>query len=322
MFKKLEMRLFIGIKCDIVIYMKDRIIGHNEVISFFDKVISAGNLGHAYCFVGPSMVGKKRVAMEISADLLGTKFDKLSRQPDFLIIEQEKNKKTGKTKKNIDIDQIRSLRNFVRGRPFVAKYKAVIVDDAQKMNLASVNGLLKTLEEPSEHTVIFLITEDETTLPETILSRCQMIYFYPVSSGVLVDAVGSEYLELVNESLGLPGLLKKWIEEPEVYSDYKLEVKRFLSLIGEPFYKKMSIVEVLFGDKVDHIAARSNLLGVLSIWQEQLRSFMPFGDGVKRDEISLGDLLKVYDSIIEAKGKLTKNIHPRLLVENILLLIP
>jgi len=302
--------------------MKDQIIGHNEVISFFDKVISAGNLGHAYCFVGPAMVGKKRVAIEISADLLGVDFDKLSRQPDFLIIEQEKNTKTGKTKKNIDIDQIRNLKNFVRCKPFVAKYKSVIIDGAEKMNLASYNGLLKTLEEPSQHTVIFLITHDETALPETILSRCQMIYFYPVFFTEIIKFVGSEYIELVNKSLGLPGLVKKWIDEPDAYNAYNMEVQRFLSLIGKPFYKKMSIVDELFGDKVDHIATRSNLLDVLAIWQEQLRFFIPFGSNVKRNEIPFSDVLKVYDSIFEARIKLNQNIHPRLLVDNILLSIP
>src|SRR3989338_5352991 len=85
------------------------VIGHAKILDFFDKVIANGNLSHAYCFVGPAQVGKCTVAKYLAAKLLKVAPEKLSTQPDFTLVKQELNEKTGKTKQNIDIDQIRDL---------------------------------------------------------------------------------------------------------------------------------------------------------------------------------------------------------------------
>jgi hypothetical protein len=55
--------------------------------------------------------------------------------------------------------------------------KAFIVEEAELMNAAAQNALLKTLEEPYGRTLIILLTDQPNSLLQTIRSRCQMVRF-------------------------------------------------------------------------------------------------------------------------------------------------
>lgn len=61
--------------------------------------------------------------------------------------------------------------------PFEASYKIFIIEDAEKMLPSSSNALLKTLEEPSEDTYLFLLSKHPDLLLPTILSRLQPLSF-------------------------------------------------------------------------------------------------------------------------------------------------
>ncbi len=74
---------------------------------------------------------------------------------------------------------LRSLIHFLRKRAFQGHYKVAIVADSQRMNQAAANAFLKTLEEPPENTVIFMLTTSTTGMLPTILSRCQKVRFEP-----------------------------------------------------------------------------------------------------------------------------------------------
>lgn len=266
------------------------------ILQFFQGLIDRKNLHHAYCFVGPKDSHKEELASTLAANILHVSPEKLPNHADFLLLEQEVNEKTGKTKRDIDIEQIKKLREFCGTRPFLGDYKVVIIGGASKMNDHSSNALLKTLEEPKGQTVIFLLTEDEHALLPTIRSRSQQIY------------LTSEKKEKGKE---------EWVQ-------------LFLGLFGEPFYKKLQQVEYLFGDKTDSVAARENLQEVLDAWELVNRDclFASLGQPGLLHEISLSHsyeketFLQIQKKILEAKKYLQNNIHPRLLVEQILLQIP
>jgi len=74
---------------------------------------------------------------------------------------------------------LRSLIHFLRKRAFQGRYKVAVVADSQRMNQAAANAFLKTLEEPPENTVIFMLTTGTTGMLPTILSRCQKISLGP-----------------------------------------------------------------------------------------------------------------------------------------------
>jgi DNA polymerase-3 subunit delta' len=94
---------------------------------------------------------------------------KAETHPDFMQIQPDE------AKTSITIDQIRSLVTKLALKPQFEKYRVVIVNPADKMNNAAANAFLKCLEEPTERTVIILITDKPAQLPATIVSRCQKL---------------------------------------------------------------------------------------------------------------------------------------------------
>ncbi|MDI3504660.1 MAG: polymerase subunit delta [Candidatus Cloacimonadota bacterium] len=68
-----------------------------------------------------------------------------------------------------------------------AKYRVVIIENADMMNQQTANAFLKTLEEPPENTLIILITESLPRVLPTIQSRCQPVYFKPLAQGLIQD---------------------------------------------------------------------------------------------------------------------------------------
>lgn len=310
------------------------IIGHEKILDFFNKIIENNNLSHAYCFVGPEKIGRKTVAMQVAGKLLGVEVEKLKMHSDFCVVETLFDEKAEKTKKDISVSQIRDLRENLARSSYSGGYKIAIVDEAEKMNSEAANALLKTLEEPKNKTVLFILVRDESLLPATIYSRCQTIYFQPVKKELIMKSLlakglaAEEAEEMARLSFGLPGRALGWLKEKEDFTNYKQEVDRFLKILGKNFYEKIKQVEDLFGDKTDHIAAREKLVSVLNIWQVLLR------DGFLAElapelqihqqpkKIDKNLLVELYSSLEQAKKLLQQNIHPRLLIENILLNLP
>lgn len=77
--------------------------------------------------------------------------------------------------KPVTIDQIRDLSNTLSLMSQYNRYRIVLFRDADRLNLAAANALLKTLEEPGKDTVLILITARFWDLPATIRSRCQRL---------------------------------------------------------------------------------------------------------------------------------------------------
>ncbi len=315
-------------------YMND-IIGHKDIRELFDTLIKKDALHHAYCLVGNEYVGKRTLAEILAASLLHIKTETIHTHPDVYIVKQEKNKKTGKTKKNIDIEQIRTMRHVTSQYAAMKGYTVVIIDGAEKMSIGASNALLKTLEEPTGKTIFFLLTHDESRLLATIRSRCHMIYLHPVLDkeieGALEERGYEESLshDIARLSRGCPGRAIQWAKDPDEFDAYKQEVRRFLSLINTPLYKKIALTDDLFGDKTDHIQTRETLIRVLDIWLLIIRDMAMISQGGKPsmqihklpESIALPkkQLLTIEKRIYKTKEQLRRNIHPRLSVEHILL---
>jgi DNA polymerase III subunit delta' len=77
----------------------------------------------------------------------------------------------------IKVDEIRIACEFLSQTAIHGQYRFVIIQPANKMNINAANALLKTLEEPSPHAILILISDQEGALPPTVLSRCRRIVF-------------------------------------------------------------------------------------------------------------------------------------------------
>jgi len=70
--------------------------------------------------------------------------------------------------------------------------KVFIVDEAELLNHAGQNALLKTLEEPTPGTTIILVTSSEDRLLPTIRSRCQRVAFVPLPADAVRTWLGQQ----------------------------------------------------------------------------------------------------------------------------------
>lgn len=300
------------------------LVGHQKTFNYFQKMIEQGTLHHAYALAGPQHVGKTTLAKHISAEILNTSVEKLPIHPDFLHIERID--EDGKLKKDITVEHIAQVTSKVMMTPMASKFNIVLIEDADKMNAYAANALLKTLEEPATPTIFFLLTPSLETLLPTIKSRVHSLELARVPLEILESECQKLFLdelnlaEMVQYSQGLPGLILQWKENPELFEDYKKEVERFFALFNKPLYEKIALVEPLFGDKKAHIEGRQELVQTLRIWEQCVQTLIMGSRTFP--QVTPGTLVPIYDTIVRTISGLGQNIHPRLLVENILLTLP
>lgn len=87
--------------------------------------------------------------------------------------------------KAIKVDQVRDVVAFVSLTRSRGSIRVVVVNPAEAMNVNAANSLLKTLEEPPEHTIVVLVSSKPHQLPATIRSRCQTFSVSAASDEVL-----------------------------------------------------------------------------------------------------------------------------------------
>ena len=92
--------------------------------------------------------------------------------------------------------------NFLSGEN---KFKVYILDEVHMLSRHSFNALLKTLEEPPGHLIIILVTTDPQKIPQTILSRCQIVEFKAIDqsniSTKLIKIAQNEKITLTEKAV-------------------------------------------------------------------------------------------------------------------------
>lgn len=156
-----------------------RYTGHAREQDIFARAIESGRLVHAYIFSGKESCGKKLLAKEIARSLfcgVGLFEESDSRHavqvdagahPDLHIFEDDA----------IPVDKVRKISETAFLSPHSASHKIFIIDNAHNMRIEASNAFLKTLEEPGENTLFFLITDKYDRLLPTIRSRCIHVEF-------------------------------------------------------------------------------------------------------------------------------------------------
>jgi DNA polymerase-3 subunit delta' len=93
----------------------------------------------------------------------------------------------------IPVDVIREQVNPEAERsPFEGATKVFVIEEADRMNPAAQNALLKTLEEPQPDTVFVLVSDNEEEVLETLRSRCRIVRLEPLSEAHVVDVLCRE----------------------------------------------------------------------------------------------------------------------------------
>jgi DNA polymerase-3 subunit delta' len=186
--------------------MFDKLIGNNQIKEILRRMIAKDRTPRSLLFAGIDGVGKRRFAFELAKSFVcvnpqnAEACDKCGtcKRADIFSFPKPDDKKEEFEKvffsecidigtvipcrNNILVGAIRELEKESNFRPFEANARFFIIDDADKMNDAASNALLKTLEEPAPTTHLFLISSRPDSLLQTIRSRCQTIRFAPIET--------------------------------------------------------------------------------------------------------------------------------------------
>ena len=319
------------------------IIGHQKIISFFERMIDKNSLSQSYCFVGANQMGKRTVARYLSARLLKIDEKKLDTHPDFYYLARQIDEKTDKLNKYISAAQAKQIKIRLGGKSWFGGYQAVIIDEAEKLNEEAGNALLKLLEGTAGQRVIFLLTTDDNALLPTIRSRCQMFYFLPVENKEIEDgliksgtnpALAAEAALL---SWGRPGRAAQLAGEENYRKSVSGEIVRWQNIINQPFFKKLKSLEDLLDSKTDSLRAGEKLSDAIETWSVLWRNKMLekvlsrhrvtlLAAGAKSENDSGGlsarQIAALINSFNAAKSLLAQNVNPKLVAEQILLSLP
>ncbi|MGH7209563.1 MAG: DNA polymerase III subunit delta' [Nitrospiraceae bacterium] len=174
------------------------LIGHERPTAILKASILHDRVAHAYLFFGEDGIGKRLAALRF-AQSINCETDygpegpdacgacrschqiEARTHPDFLLIEPDQEQapstRSGQANPQIKIEQIRELEQQLVYHPLVGRRKVCLIDEADRMTPGAANALLKTLEEPPDHSLLLLITSRPSALLPTVRSRCQGIRF-------------------------------------------------------------------------------------------------------------------------------------------------
>lgn len=316
-----------------------KLVGHERVIDNLKKAIDNNQISHSYLFEGEESIGKKMVALSFVKTLLCKKrglepcnrcnscmkFDN-GNHPDFKLIESKKGLISKKT-----IDELIKTINIA---PLESQRKLIIIDDSHDMRLEGQNGLLKTLEEPPNYLNIILITSNINNLISTILSRCQIVKFYPVESRKIEELLKSSYNKTSKEANFIAHFTKGSVGKSIQLSESTDFLDKRDQIID-------GIDSILNGDKTNIFASRDiflkhkdsieDILDIILYWFRDLAIYKTIGESeliINRDKLSLlsnqsfltiKGIDDIIEKIIETRDNIQRNVNYQLAIETMLL---
>ena len=153
----------------------------NHAYTQVQNSIASNKLHHAHIVVGKQHVGKSELVKQIGATLLCLDSSDAQQacgqckscqllasgsHPDWYEVKAEN---------QIGVDDIRVVSGKLNGSSSLMRAKVLLIHEAHRMTVAAANSLLKTLEEPTADTYLFLTSHKANSLLPTIVSRCRTL---------------------------------------------------------------------------------------------------------------------------------------------------
>ncbi len=256
----------------------NEIISNEKAVKILRNSLLTGNFNHAYLLYGSRGTGKKTLALNFAKGILCNgkirpcdncssclKVDK-NIHPDLITVKKD----DGKT--IIPVDKIRFLREQAYILPNESKYKVIIIEDSEDMNLSSANALLKILEEPPQHIIFILTANNISSLPETIVSRCFCIETQEMSINKVRDYLIEKYINIDDDILknaiiysnGNIGRALQYIENETCRENFKKALNLTESLTSESEYNILKALSPFENDKEGFLELISNFDIIIS----------------------------------------------------------
>lgn len=264
---------------------------------------------HAYLFVGsdPRTLQRRAESFLRSVLCLNSSQDPsacacrscqthLATHPDSITLEPPEEKK------RIDISVIRSALEKFSVTPWLSVSKVALICQADLLTEEASNALLKTLEEPPPHSTIVLTTTDQELLPDTLLSRCQILRFVPEEKATAMGspADAEEAIRLLDPATRNECVIDERLKGPAEHARQELEqlANVWLGLLHDLFSLQLNLSrDLFFADKRIDLQRMSPLYPIRHI-------------------------LTLFDRLRSLQKSLQQNGNPKLLAESFLLSLP
>ena len=292
----------------------NEIRGQEQAVSGLTNSLSQNRVAHAYLFIGPKGVGKKKTALAFAQALNALEVKFLSPQGGSL-----------------KIDQLRELQREIYLRPYQGEKKVYIIDDAEKMTEEAANSLLKILEEPPIYAIIILLTPYPYSMLATIRSRCQPVFFQALREELLEEILASHLDQDPQERRLIARLAQGSLEKAfSIVQDDLLNKRVVLwNLIQElslgkreNFIKEAEGLDKEGREKIqDYLDLLSTCYRDVLVWQKAQRAdYLINLDRLEEIKslasvVSSPEIVKAVKLIQETKKMVKQNVNSRLALE-------
>jgi DNA polymerase-3 subunit delta' len=192
------------------------IAGQDRAVEQFASAWASRKLHHAWLLAGPRGVGKSSFAHAAArralADAAGPAFDlpglqtpdehpivrliEAGSHPDMRWLQRLVNEKTGNLARNISVDQVRELGEFMSLTPAFSPWRVAVLDSIDDLETSAANAVLKILEEPPANTLFFLVSHAPGRLLPTIRSRCRRLEFQALDDDAMASILDAHAPDL------------------------------------------------------------------------------------------------------------------------------
>lgn len=227
----------------------DAVIGNEAVKNMLNLALDSGKVGHAYIIEGKKGTGRMTLAKAFAARVLKT--ENLENHPDFVVAT---NQRYGVEKKRegLSINAVRGMKADLYIKPYMDGKKIYVIPNADMMEVAAQNSLLKVFEEPPEYGMILMLAENSNDFLPTILSRATLLRTQPLLTEQVSDYLVSEKNvpqgkaeQLAIISSGSIGRALELLEDETVIALREETLKRFLTMAGGSYQDMFDFVKFL-----------------------------------------------------------------------------
>jgi DNA polymerase-3 subunit delta' len=227
--------------------------------------------------------------------------------------------------RDIRICQVRGTLEVVARFPFEARYRVIVIDPAERMRPEAANMLLKTLEEPPEHSLFVLVTAAPEAMLETVISRCRRIDIGTVARATIEEGLVARGIEpavaetAAAASHGRPGRAVTFAADPGLIGDRARHLERCARLAGAKLSERFRYSEELRERwNRDRSLVQVELDAWEEFWETRLREAA--GDGAPPDR--LRSLVEALRAVGRGRDDLLANVQARAALDLMLLSFP